>query len=397
MSELTIPILATTDELAAFCKTATQSRYISIDTEFIRERTYYPKLCLVQVACEQQAVIIDPLAEGIDLTPLFDLLQNEKVLKVFHAARQDVEIFYYLTGKIPHPMFDTQVAAMVCGFGESISYDGLVREIAKKQLDKTSRFTNWEQRPLTRKQLEYALADVVHLRTVFEVLEQRIEKTGRDAWIGEEMEVLTEVSTYAAAPGDAWKRLKPRTRAPKFLAALQAVAAWRERTAQTLNIPRGRLLKDDTLTDIAASDPKTLDDLYKLRGMHKGMDAKQLDVLLQELEKARALPKESCPKLPDQPQLPSAADAAIELLRVLLKRQCEKKDVAQKLVASRNDLELVAIGRLSETGLSHGWRWDIFGQYAQALMKGELAMALDPSGAVAILMPESASAENTGA
>lgn len=392
MSEQTIPILTTTETLADFCQIAANSRYISIDTEFIRERTYYPNLCLVQVACEKQAVIIDPLAQGMDLTPLFDLLQNEQVLKVFHAARQDVEIFHYLSGKIPHPMFDTQVAAMVCGFGESISYDGLVREIAKKQLDKTSRFTNWEQRPLTRKQLEYALADVVHLRTVFEVLEKRLEAAGRSAWIAEEMEILTDPSTYASHPEDAWKRLKPRTRAPKFLAALQAVAAWRERTAQRLNIPRGRLLKDDTLTDIAASNPDSLEELYKLRGMHKGMDARQMEDLLQELEKARNLPKDQLPELPDFQQLPSSADAAIELLRVLLKRQCEKKDVAQKLVAGRNDLELVALGKLAETPLSHGWRWDIFGQYAEALMKGKLAMALDPSGAVAILMPENAEA-----
>lgn len=389
MAEVIIPILDTTEALAAFCESASRSRYVSIDTEFIREKTYYPNLCLVQVACEKEAVIIDPLAKGIDLTPLFDLLQNENVLKVFHAARQDVEIFYYLSGKIPYPMYDTQVAAMVCGYGESISYDGLVREIARQHLDKTSRFTNWEQRPLTRKQLEYALADVVHLRTVFEALEKRIHESGRDPWIAEEMEILTDPKTYDAHPEEAWKRLKPRTRAPKFLAALQAVAAWRERTAQKLNIPRGRLLKDDTLTDIAASSPATLDELYKLRGMHKGMDQRQMEALLQELEKARSLSKSECPELPDYTQLPPSAGAAIELLRVLLKRQCDKKDVAQKLVAGRDDLEKVALGKLAETPLSHGWRWEVFGKYAGALMAGELALALEPTkGTVEVLTHE---------
>lgn len=386
MTESNVPVITTTADLAAFCDIAAKSRYIAIDTEFIREKTYYPILCLVQIACEKQAATIDPLAEGIDLAPLFDLLQNKDVLKVFHAARQDVEIFHYLSGKIPTPMYDTQVAAMVCGFGESISYDGLVREITREQLDKTSRFTNWEQRPLTKKQLEYALADVTHLRPVFEYLEKRIHESGRDSWIEEEMSVLTDTATYDADPEESWKRLKPRTRAPKFLAALQAVASWRESTAQRLNVPRGRLMKDDTLTDIAASAPQSLNELYALRGMHKGMDVKQMEALLAALEKARGLSREECPTLPDYAVLPASAGAAIELLRVLLKRQCDKKHVAQKLVAGRNDLELIAVGKLKETPQSQGWRWEIFGQYADALLNGKLGMTLDPKEGEVVLL-----------
>lgn len=383
--EKTIPIISATAELEAFCRLAAESRYITIDTEFIREKTYYPNLCLVQVACEKQAVIIDPLAAGIDLAPLFGLLQNPDVLKVFHAARQDIEIFYYLTGKIPAPLFDTQVAAMVCGHGESVSYEGLVREITGAQLDKTARFTNWEQRPLTHKQLAYALDDVIHLRTIFDTLEKEIAENGRETWIAEEMGILIDPATYDSHPEDAWKRLKPRSRSPRFLAMLQAAAAWREETAQRLNIPRTRLIKDDTLVDVAASAPKNLNELYALRGMHKGIDAKQMEYLLAALEKAKALPKEQCPELPDYVPLPVSVGAAIELLRVLLKRQCDYKHVAQKLVAGRGDLEKIALGKLEETPQAEGWRWTVFGQYADSLMKGCLAMTLDRSGAVVLL------------
>lgn len=386
MPENAITIITQTDHLAAFCATAAKSRYVTIDTEFIRERTYYPQLCLVQVACEREAVIIDPLAEGIDLRPLHDLLNDAKVLKVFHAARQDLEIFFHMLGCIPHPIFDTQVAAMVCGFGESVSYDGLVQKLVGTQLDKTSRFTNWEHRPLTQKQLDYALADVVHLRTIFEKLEHQLEKSGRISWIEEEMAVLIDPATYDPHPENAWLRLKVRTRTPKFLAMLQAAAAWRERMAQHMDLPRQRVLKDDTVADIAASHPENLEELYRLRGMNKGLDKNKLQELVDAIQAARALPRAECPTLPEGIILPPEAGAAIELLRVLLKRQCDRELVAQKLVANRNDLEHIAIGKLVETPLAHGWRWEVFGRHAQALMRGELALALDPKeGAVVLL------------
>jgi ribonuclease D len=384
-----ITIITETDHLARFCTTAAQSRYITIDTEFIRERTYYPKLCLIQVACEKEAVIIDPLAEGIDLRPLHDLLNDESTLKVFHAARQDLEIFFHMLGCIPHPIFDTQVAAMVCGFGESISYDGLVQQLAGEKLDKSSRFTNWEHRPLTQKQLDYALADVVHLRIIFEKLEAQLANNNRIGWIEEEMAVLIDPATYDPHPEDAWRRLKIRTRAPKFLAALQAAAAWRERLAQSMDLPRQRVLKDDTLADIAASHPKDLDGLYRLRGMNKGLPKDRLLELINTVQGARELPKEQCPHLPEGIQLPPESGAAIELLRVLLKRQCDRENVAQKLVANRSDLEHVAIGKLQDTPLAHGWRWEVFGCHANALLRGELGMALDPKeGAVVLFSSE---------
>jgi ribonuclease D len=389
MSENTLTIITDTERLSRFCATAAQSRYVTIDTEFIRERTYYPQLCLIQVACEKEAVIIDPLADGIDLAPLHELLNDESTLKVFHAARQDLEIFYHMLGCIPHPIFDTQVAAMVCGFGESISYDGLVQQIVGEKLDKSSRFTNWEHRPLSQKQLDYAIADVTHLRVIYEKLEAKLEKSGRTSWIEEEMAVLLDPATYAPNPQDAWKRLKVRTRAPKFLAALQVAAAWRERMAQHMDLPRQRVLKDDTITDIAASHPKDLDTLYRLRGMNKGLNKDRLQELLDSVNAARELPRGDCPELPENIQLPSEAGAAIELLRVLLKRQCDREEVAQKLVANRNDLELIAVGRMNESAVAYGWRWDVFGRHAQALMQGELAMALDPkAGAVVLLTHE---------
>lgn len=389
MPDSDITIITTTDHLTAFCTEAAKSRYVTIDTEFIRERTYYPKLCLIQVACEKEAVIIDPLAEGIDLAPLHILLNDASTLKVFHAARQDLEIFYYMLGCIPHPIFDTQVAAMVCGFGESISYDGLVQQLAGEKLDKSSRFTNWEQRPLTHKQLSYALADVVHLRTVYDKLHEKLAANGREAWIEEEMAVLLDPVTYDPKPEDAWRRLKIRTRAPKFLAALQAAAAWRETLAQEMDLPRGRVLKDETLADIAASHPKNLDELYRLRGMNKGLNKTKLQELVDSVLAARDLPRSQCPELPDGIIVPPTAGAAIELLRVLLKRQCDKQDVAQKLVANRSDLEYIAIGRLKDTALAHGWRWEVFGKHAAALLNGELAMALDPKeGAVILLTHE---------
>lgn len=381
-----IRLITSTSELAIFCQTAAESQFVTIDTEFIREKTYYPQLCLIQAACEKEAVLIDPLAEGMDLSSLFALLANETVLKVFHAARQDIEIFYYLTGQTPKPLMDTQVAAMVCGYGESISYDALVRDVVKVDLDKGARFTNWEHRPLTQKQIEYALADVVHLRKVHEVLSARIQKKKRESWIADEIAFLCDASTYASHPEDAWERLKIRSRAPKFLSVLQSVAEWREQVSQKMDVPRGRILKDDALSDIAASAPKTIEDLHRLRGMNKGLSKD----LQQELLEAVANAKGKAPKKSEEPYnaipLPPTAGAAIELLRVLLKRQCDKEGVAQKLVAGRNDLEQIAIGNLQESTCASGWRWEVFGQYAANLMDGKLALTFDAETKAVVLL-----------
>ena len=395
MAPKDITILTTTDELTAFCDRAANVPYITIDTEFIRERTYYSKLCLIQISSGAEAVIVDPLAAGIDLKPLYSLLDNPKVLKVFHAARQDIEIFYHQNGTIPHPVFDTQVAAMVCGFGESISYEGLVQQLAHEQLDKSSRFTNWEQRPLTKKQLDYALDDVIHLRTVYEALEAKLEKSKRIGWIGEEMEVLINPETYDSPPEDAWIRLRVRTRSAKFLAVLQAAAAWRERTAIALNIPRGRLLKDDVLSNLAAAAPRNKGDLLRMRGMNKGLSDSQMDALLEEINIALEKPKSEWPKVPENKAPSAAAEAAIELLRVLLKRQCGKEHVAQKLVANREDLEQIAAGKLAETPAGHGWRFEIFGRFAADLLAGKLALALNlEENSVILLTSDDIAPEN---
>lgn len=374
MAETPTPI-TDTETLASFCATAANSAFVTIDTEFIREHTYYPKLCLVQVACEKEAVIIDPLAKGIDLAPLFSLLKNERVLKVFHAARQDLEIFYYLMGELPHPIFDTQVAAMVLGFGESISYDGLVQHLVGQQIDKSSRFTNWAQRPLTDKQLHYALSDVVHLRGVYEKLDESLKKRNRESWIDEEMAILLDHATYQNPPKEAWRRLKVRSTSARFLAVVQAVAAWREEMAQRMNLPRGRVVKDETLTDIAASHPETIEMLHTIRGMNKGLPEKHQLALLELIKEARNLPKSDLPVVQKSAPLPSHAEAAIELLRVLLKRQCDEHHVAQKLLASRGDMEQIALGNLANTPVAHGWRWEVFGQQAAKLMEGKMALS----------------------
>lgn len=372
-------IITSTDALAAFCAEAAKSRFITVDTEFVRERTYYPILCLIQVASDNDAVIIDPLAKGIDLAPFFHLMNKEKVMKVFHASRQDLEIFLELSDRLPSPVFDTQIAAMVCGHGESVGYESLVNQLVGATLDKSARFTNWEQRPLTDRQLTYALSDVTHLRVIYEKLMAEISEQKRESWIAEEMDEICKPELYRMEPMEMWKRLRPRSRSPKFLAALQAVAAWRERMAMKMDLPRSRVLKDDTVADIAASAPQSLEELFRLRSMNKGLDKGQLQVLLDEVTKARTLPRSECPSLPEGNVVPPQLTPTLELLKVLLKRQCEEARVAQKLLASKDELELVVLGKLKDTHLSHGWRWEVFGQHAEALMTGNLAFHVDPT------------------
>ncbi|MCT8999023.1 ribonuclease D [Chelativorans intermedius] len=352
------------------------SDFITIDTEFIRETTFWPELCLIQMAAPGITAMVDPLAPDMDLSPFFRLMANEKVVKVFHAARQDIEIVYNMGGLIPHPIFDTQVAAMVCGFGDSISYDQLVYRITGERLDKASRFTDWRRRPLSQKQLDYALADVTHLIPVYEHLKAMLEREGRAHWLKEEMDVLTARETYDLHPDDAWKRLKLRVRKPIELAVLQHVAAWREREARERNVPRGRVLKDDAIYEIAQQQPRDAEALARLRSTPKGWERSAAAAgLLNAVNTALALPKEALPRLPKPQHAPEGAAAAAELIKVLLKLVAEREGVAAKMLASSDDIErLAAEGEEAKVPALSGWRREVFGEEALKLLRGEIAL-----------------------
>jgi ribonuclease D len=365
-------------EIAAFCERQARADYIAVDTEFMRENTFWPKLCLVQIAGPDEAAAIDPLAPWVDLAPLLGLMHNPDVLKVFHSARQDIEIFVHMTGKVPKPLFDTQVAAMVCGFGESVGYETLATKLANARIDKSSRFTDWARRPLTERQLHYALADVIHLRPVYEKLRRRLTDSDRESWLEEEMAVLTDPATYEVQPENAWRRIKTRSTDPRFLAILRELAAWREREAQKRDLPRGRLLRDDSLLEIAAHAPRTPEELARTRGLSKTMaDGWQGAGLLAAVERGLAVPPGERPRATERPPLPPGVGPIIELLRVLLKMKCDEFDVAQKLVASAADLELVAADDEADIPALRGWRRQIFGEDALALKHGRVAMAID--------------------
>lgn len=371
-----MPINLITDSasLVSFCRqlqVKDREGFITVDTEFIREETFWPKLCLVQVAGSQEAAIIDACAPGMDFTPLFELMADPQILKVFHAARQDLEIFFYLSKTIPKPIFDTQVAAMVCGFGDSVAYDNLVQSLAHATIDKSSRFTDWGKRPLTDKQLTYALQDVTYLRIVYEHLKHKLDKAQRSSWIKEEMAILENPQTYAISPQDAWKRIKTRTNAPRFLARVQALAALREDEAVSQNVPRNRIVRDQVLLEIAAHPPKNFQEAAHIRGMpphllsgEKG--ARFLNILAQ----AEALPLSECPHRLRQPLKTAGTDALVELLKVWLKHACHIHNVAQKLVANSSDLEQIAASNDADISVLKGWRYEIFGRDAIALKEG---------------------------
>ena len=378
-----LPIMAITpitenDDLAQFCDRQRGAEYITVDTEFIRDHTYWPKLCLLQVAGPDDARVIDPLAPALDMAPLFELLSNSEVLKVFHAGRQDLEIFFHLTGQVPSPIFDTQVAAMVCGFGDQASYEKLVSQLAGARIDKASRFTDWARRPLTEKQLTYALADVTHLRRVHERLMQRLDETGRAHWLEEEMAVLSDPGIYRADPEDAWLRVKKRNGNARFLAVLKELAAWREREAQARDVPRGRILRDEVLTSIAGHEPVAASDLEHMRGLPKrfATDSRGAEILA-AVSRALAIPKRDLPKLPERRSLPPGIGPLTDLLKVLLKRACENHHVAPKLVASVDDLERIATSDDAEVPALHGWRREIFGEQALAFKQGRLAITVN--------------------
>ncbi len=369
-------VITKTEDLAAACQRLATNDYVTVDTEFLRETTFWPKLCVIQMAGTDMAFIVDALAEGLDLDPFFDLMRDDSVTKVFHAARQDIEIIYHLGGLIPAPLFDTQVAAMVCGFGDSISYDQLVYKVTGARIDKSSRFTDWARRPLTTKQLDYALADVTHLRDAYQFLKANLAEQNRTHWVQDEMTVLTSVATYRTDPDQAWKRLKLRVRKPVELAVMMEVAAWRETEAQNRDVPRSRVIKDDAIYELAAQQPVTSEALGRLRTIPRGFErSRNADEILKAVRRALEIPKSELPKLPKGRQAPDGSAAAVDLLKVLLKLVSEAHGVAAKVIATVDDLEKIAADDNADVAAMKGWRRELFGETALKLKRGEVALA----------------------
>ena len=366
-------------ELKAFCDKLATQPFIAVDTEFMRETTYWPKLCLIQAAGPDVSAVIDPLAEGLDLKPFLDLMADPQIEKVFHAARQDVEIFNNL-GVIPKPLFDTQIAGMAAGFGEQIAYDALVRQMLKIDLDKSSRFTDWARRPLSDAQLTYALADVTHLASLYPMLLERLEKAGRLAWVEDEMAFLIDPVNYDMSPENSWKRLKMRRHTAKYVAVFKAVAAWRERTAQTRDQPRGRIIKDEAIDELATQTPTDADGLNRLRSVPKGFAGSRFGPdLLDAIREAIASPEAQGPGVerPKSNPQQQGTGAVVELLKVLLKARSEEADVASKLIATVSDLEKIAADDDADVPALQGWRREAFGEDALKVKRGELALVLD--------------------
>ena len=378
-------LITTTDVLAAFCTRAAGYAFVTVDTEFLRETTYWPKLCQLQVATDDEAVLIDPLAPGIDLSPFFTLLANENVRKVFHAARQDIEIFVKLTGKVPANIFDTQVAASVCGFGDSVSYDNLVRSITKVELDKSSRFTDWSARPLSEKQKVYALADVTHLRDVYRALLKQVDDAGRWDWVEDELAILESIHTYVVQPEHAWERLRAKLNKPRDVAALRALAAWREQRAQDTDQPRSRVLKDDALIELAMQRPLTAEGFEKLRAVQRGYGRSSAAAeILSILKDVEALGKNDLPKLPERYRGPSPKGAVGDLLRVLLKSVAEDNGVASRIIANSDDIDAIVLDDEADVAAMRGWRRKLFGDKALAIKHGKLGLAAGKKGIIEI-------------
>jgi|CXWL01.1.fsa_nt_gi ribonuclease D len=363
-------------ELSKFCAQVEHGAYITVDTEFIRDKTYFPKLCLVQIAGGEHAAAIDPLAEDINLEPVFALLQKPDLVKVFHACRQDIEIFYLLSGAIPINVFDTQIAASVCGYGESVSYETLVNKIVGQDLDKSSRFTDWSARPLSEKQLTYALSDVTHLRTIYEHLKAQIEEAGRTSWIAEEHAQLSDPALYQIEPHNAWKRLKYGTMRPKHLAVLRELAQWREIEARKNDVPRGRILKDESLVELASSIPRKTADLARMRSMDKNLSKSKADEVFVCVERALALPQTEWPQVSKSRKPPENITSLIAMLQLLLKVKADIHGIAASIIADKDDLEAVALGK-TEIIVLQGWRYDVFGRKAQLLIEGKLKLSLN--------------------
>jgi ribonuclease D len=377
-------LITNTADLAATCERMSRHTFVTVDTEFLRETTYYPLLCVAQIASPDEAVVIDALAPDLSLAPFFDLMANASVLKVFHAARQDIEIVWHQATLIPRPIFDTQVAAMVLGYGDSISYDQLVQRITGDVIDKSNRFTDWSRRPLSPAQVNYAISDVTHLRQVFLALSEDLQKRGRSEWVGEEMEVLTSPDTYRSDPETAWERLKTRVRKPKELGVLMEVAAWREREAQSRDVPRGRVLKDEAIGDIATHGPTSMEKLAALRSLPRGFERSKWGMdIVEAVKRGLARDLSQIPKL-EKPRQGLNGSATVELLKVLLRMVSEQHGVAAKVIATVEDLERVALDDRADVPALHGWRRELFGEQAIALKRGRLALAVDKGKVVTV-------------
>jgi len=377
-------LIVTTAELAEVCARMARHPYVTVDTEFLRESTYYPLLCVAQMASPDEAVVIDALAPSIDLAPFFTLMTDENVCKVFHAARQDIEIVWNMAGKIPHPIFDTQVAAMVLGYGDSIAYDALVQRITGDALDKSHRFTDWSRRPLSEAQIFYARSDVTHLRDVYLKLAADLQKRERTSWVEAEMEVLTSPETYRADPARAWERLRTRARKPKDLAVLMEVAAWREREAQTRDVPRSRVLKDDVVGDIATQAPTTIERLGSMRSLPKGFERSRWGPeIVAAVQRGLERDPKTLPRLERFRPAPNGA-AIVELLKVLLRMTAERHGVAAKVIATVDDLEQIAADDEADVAALKGWRRELFGDKALALKQGKLALAMEKGRVVTV-------------
>lgn len=373
-----MPMITKTADLADACARLARHPYVAVDTEFLRETTYWPKLCVVQLAGPDTAVVVDALAPGLDMKPLLDLMANEEVVKVFHAARQDIEIIFRMGDFVPHPVFDTQVAAMVCGYGDSISYDQLVQRVTGESLDKSSRYTDWTRRPLSEKQMAYALSDVTHLRDVYHHLSKTLAAEGRTDWVAEEMEVLTSRDTYDVRPEQVWERLKMRVKKPIELLILKELAAWREREARARDVPRSRVLKDDAIYEIAGDQPADAAALANLRSLSKGIERSRLgEDILAIVRKAQAVPRDQLPPVPKPKAIPEGTLAAVDLLKVLLKYVAEKNGVAAKVLATVDDLEAIALDDDADVPALKGWRRQFFGEMALKLKHGALALTFD--------------------
>ena len=371
-------VITQTKDLKEFCDSLIKSPFITVDTEFIRETTYWPLLCLIQVASSEEAAMIDPLAEGIDLSPFFEILQNPDIVKVMHGCRQDIEIFYNLGNFIPTPLFDTQIAAMACGFGDAVGYETLIAKSVGAKIDKGSRFTDWARRPLSKAQLEYAIADVTHLRDAYQFLCQQIEEKDRAAWVEEEMLSLRDVHNYDMPPELAYQRLKMQDRRPNVVGVLITVAAWREEQARERNIPRGRVIKDDAIREIAVQGPKNISELSRLRSIPKGFEnSRYAEPLLAAIQRGLNLPKNELPILAKPIVNRQGIGPLVELLKVLLKQRCDSCEVAPKLIANVADLERIASDQDPDVQALKGWRYEVFGKYAMDLKAGKLALACE--------------------
>lgn len=383
-------IITDTRALADLCGRLAGAPYVTVDTEFLREKTFWPILCLIQVAAPDEEHIVDPLADGLDLAPFWALMADRNVLKVFHAARQDVEIVHHLAGIVPEPMFDTQVAAAVCGYGESVGYGQLVAQTTKGRIDKTSQFTDWSRRPLSKKQLDYALSDVTWLREVYERLRDELAAKGRTGWLEEEMATLSDPATYDVAPEDAWKRLKMRARKPRELEVLKHIARWREEQARGRDVPRSRVLKDDALYEIATQQPETKAELAGLRAVPGGFEnSRHAGGLLEAVAEGMAVPEDDLPRLPKRRAPSEAVTSALELLKVLLRIVAERESVGARVIASSDDLAAIAADDDADVLALQGWRRKMFGEQALALKRGDIALGFDGRRAEVIeLEPE---------